>query len=384
MAAQRHARHSVACGLAAAWARTAHRRMRVQLLRPEEMDAGHLAAWRRLLEADPVLASPFLRPEFARHVAAVRPDAFVAIATEGAEPAAFLTFQRRGQRAQPLAGGLSDCQAFVAAPGWRCDAPALLRAMGIARLDVTRLLASQAHLATWQTEAMDAPLIRLDAGFDAYARERRAAGSNAVTQALSHARRLARQSGPLRFVPHDPDPRSLHQLIAWKRAQYGRERWGGALDPFARGWVVALLARIHAAQEPGFAGMLSTLWAGETMLAAHLGMRAEGRLHYWFPAYDPAQARLAPGRILLLEMIRHAASAGIDAIDLGAGEEGYKRRFANDAVPLVAGTIGASGRALWQARAWRAASALARHVPLGGGRRASEWFFRRDWERQHA
>jgi CelD/BcsL family acetyltransferase involved in cellulose biosynthesis len=358
--------------------------MRVHVVRPQEMEAGHLAAWRRLLDADPALASPFLRPEFARHVAAVRTDVAVAIVTEGTEPVAFLGFQRRGRRAQPLAGGLSDCQAIVAAPTWRCDTPALLRAMGVVRLDVTRMLATRDHLAAWRTAAMEAPLIRLGSGFDAYAQERRAAGSNVVTQALSHARRLARELGPLRFVPHDPDPRSLQRLVAWKRAQYGRERWGGALDPFARDWVVALLERIHAAQEPGFAGMLSTLWAGDTLLAAHLGMRAHGLLHYWFPTYDPAQARLAPGRILLLEMIRHAAASGIVAIDLGAGEEGYKRRFANAAVPLAAGIAGSSPVALWQARAWRAASSVARHVPVGGGRRAAEWFFRRDWERQHA
>lgn len=358
--------------------------MRVSVLRPEEMDADHVAAWCRLLDADAMLASPFLRPEFACHVAAVRPDAFVGIVTEGAAPCAFLAFQRRGRLAQPLAGGLSDCQALIAAPAWQCDPPALLRAMGIARFDFTRMLAARHHLAASRTEHLDSPLIRLDAGFDGYAQERRAAGSNVVTQTLSHARRLARQLGPLRFVPHDADPRTLQRLVAWKRAQYARQRWGGALDPFARGWAVALLERIHAAQQPGFAGMLSTLWAGDTMLAAHLGMRAHGVLHYWFPTYDPAQARLAPGRILLLEMIRHAPAAGIAVIDLGAGEEDYKRRFANAVVPLAAGAAGSSAAALWQARAWRAASSLARHVPVGGGRRAAEWFFRRDWERQHA
>lgn len=358
--------------------------MRVTLLRPQEMDAAQRAAWRRLQGADPALASPFLGPDFAAHVAAVRPDALVAMATEDDLPRAFLALQRQGRLARPLAGGLSDVQAIVAAPAWRCDLPALLRAIGIARLDFTRMLAARLPPGAWQAEALDAPLIRLEGGFDAYQQERRAAGSNAVTQALSHARRLARQMGPLRFVPHDPDPRTLRQLIAWKRVQYARERWGGALDPLARPWALALLERIHAAREEGCAGMLSTLHAGETLIAAHLGLRAGGLLHSWFPAYDPALARLAPGRILLLEMIRHAAPTGITTIDLGAGEEGYKRRFANDAVALAAGAAGSSTAALWRPRAWHAAAALARRVPLGGGRRAAEWLFRRDWERQHA
>jgi CelD/BcsL family acetyltransferase involved in cellulose biosynthesis len=350
-------------------------RNELRLLHPDRLTGADLATWSRLQDADPAFASPFLRPEFAQAVGAVRDDVVVAAIGPAAAPEAFLAFQRRGRIGLPVGGGLSDCQAIVATPGWRCDGLALVRALGLARLDVTRLLVARAGVVPAQGSLIAAPLIRLGAGFEAYARARRAAGSQAVVQTLSHARRLERALGPLRFVPHDPDPRALHCMIAWKRAQYALPRWGGALDPLARPWAVALLERVQATQMAGFAGVLSTLWAGETLVAAHLGMRSRSLLHWWFPAHDPAQAKLAPGRILLLEVIRHAAEAGLAGIDLGAGEEGYKRRFADAEVELVAGAI---GPAPWHHRVPDAAAALARRVPP-----VAEWLFRREWRRLH-
>jgi CelD/BcsL family acetyltransferase involved in cellulose biosynthesis len=350
-------------------------RNELRLLRPDQMTARDLAAWSRLQEADPALASPFLRPEFAEAVGAVRDDVVVAAFGPEDSPQAFLGFQRRGRIGLPLGGGLSDCQAIVATPGWRCEGAALVRALGLARLDVTRMAVARGGVVPAHGRLSAAPLIRLGCGFEAYARARRAAGSQALVQAHSHARRLERALGPLRFVPHDPDPRLLHRLITWKRVQYARPRWGGALDPLARPWAVALLERVQATQTAGFAGMLCTLWAGDTLVAAHLGLRSRSLLHWWFPAHDPAHAKLAPGRILLLEAIRHAAQAGLAGIDLGAGEEGYKRRFADAEVTLVAGTVGPISL---RRRAADAAADVARRVPA-----AAEWMFRREWHRLH-
>jgi CelD/BcsL family acetyltransferase involved in cellulose biosynthesis len=286
---------------------------------------------------------------------------------------------------RPVGGGLSDCQAVVAAPGWSFDARALIRGAGLSVYSFTQLRAEQRPFAPFHRNLTGSPVIDLTGdGFDAYARERRAAGRNAVTQAVSHARRLALQLGPLRFVMHDPDPRSLHRLIEWKRQQYRRDRWGGALDVFSHRWAVELLERAHAAQAEGFGGVLSALWAGDRMVAAHMGLRSSTVLHYWFPAYDGAHAKLAPGRILLLEMIRGAAAAGVRRIELGAGDEGYKDRFANGAIPVAAGFVGSPSLSLWSRRLWHAAEAIARRVPVAlGGRRADELFFRVEWERNH-
>lgn len=359
--------------------------MRVILLRPQELAGGQLAAWRRLQEGNPALASPFLRPEFTQLVAAVRRDVIAAVVEQDGEERAFFAFQRRRRVGRPVGGGLSDCQAIVAAPGWDCDARALVRAAGLSVYAFTHMRADQCPFVPFHRQVVESPLIDLgEGGFEAYAQERRAAGRNVVTQTMSHARRLERQLGPLRFVMHDPDPRSLHRLIEWKRHQYRQDRWGGPLDLFSHRWTVELLERVHAARTEAFGGVLSTLWAGNAMVAAHMGMRSSTVLHYWFPAYDPAHAKLAPGRILLLEMIRGAAAAGIRRIELGAGGEGYKSRFANGSVPVAAGFVGSPSLPLWGRRLWQAAEAVARRVPIGrGGRRADEMFFRAEWKRNH-
>jgi CelD/BcsL family acetyltransferase involved in cellulose biosynthesis len=358
--------------------------VQVTLLRPHELADGQLAAWGRLQESNPALASPFLRPEFTRLVAAVRPDVIAAVVEQDGDERAFFAFERRRNIGRPVGGGLSDCQAVVAAPGWNCDARALVRAAGLSFYTFTQMRADQRPFVPFHRKIAASPLVELgEGGFEAYARERRAAGHNVVIQTMSHARRLERQLGPLRFVMHDPDPRSLHRLIEWKRHQYSQERWGGPLDLFSHRWTAELLERIHATRSEGFSGVLSTLWAGSTMVAAHMGMRSSTVLHYWFPAYGPTHAKLAPGRILLLEMIRAAAAAGVSRIELGAGDEGYKSRFANSSVPVAAGFVGRPSLALWGRRLWHTAEAVARRVPIGRGRRADELFFRAEWKRNH-
>ncbi len=359
--------------------------MRVSVLRPQELAGDQLAAWRGFQAGNPALASPFLRPEFAQLVATVRHDVVAAVIERDGVECGFFAFQRCRRVGRPVGGGLSDCQAIIAAPGWDCDARALTRASGLAVYNFTNMRADQRPFVPFHRHVLESPIIDLTSGgFEAYAEGRRAAGRSVVTQTLSHARRLERQLGPLRFVMHDPDARSLHRLVEWKRHQYRQDRWGGPLDVFSHRWTIELLELIHAAQTREFSGVLSALWAGDTMVAAHMGMRSSTVLHYWFPAYDAAHAKLAPGRILLLEMVRAAAAAGIRSVELGAGGEGYKSRFANAAVSVAAGFVGSPSVPLWGRRLWHAAENVARRVPIArGGRRADELFFRAEWERNH-
>ena len=66
-----------------------------------------------------------------------------------------------------------------------------------------------------------------------------------------------------------------------------------------------------------------------------------GRIwHWWIPAYDPDSSRHSPGAILLLEMVRAAASAERhQVIDLGKGVQLYKTRFANAEIMMTAGLV---------------------------------------------
>ena len=48
----------------------------------------------------------------------------------------------------------------------------------------------------------------------------------------------------------------------------------GALDIFTREWVLETVRRVHQASGECFGGVLSALYAGDDLVAAHLGLRS--------------------------------------------------------------------------------------------------------------
>ena len=85
--------------------------------------------------------------------------------------------------------------------------------------------------------------------------------------------------------------------------------------------------------------MLSTLHFGDTLVAAHFGLRSGTVLHWWFPVYDPAFAGFAPGWIMLRELAMAAPELGLDRIDLGRGDDEYKRRARTGEIEVAAGDV---------------------------------------------
>ena len=76
----------------------------------------------------------------------------------------------------------------------------------------------------------------------------------------------------------------------------------------------------HLLVTPGggdFQGVLSGLYIGEKLVAAHFGMRSRRVLHWWFPAYDPELGKYSPGAQLLLELSR--AAVYVPPIGAGTG-----------------------------------------------------------------
>ena len=101
----------------------------------------------------------------------------------------------------------------------------------------------------------------------------------------------------------------------------------------------AALERIHTTQSDGCAGRLSLLYAGDRLVAGHMGMRSRTVWHYWFPAYDRETARYSPGLILLLKMAQACEELGLRTIDLGTGITLYKKRLMNTSVPVAEGSV---------------------------------------------
>jgi CelD/BcsL family acetyltransferase involved in cellulose biosynthesis len=158
----------------------------------------------------------------------------------------------------------------------------------------------------------------------------------------------------------------LAVLMRWKADRYGQ---AGYADVFGIPWARRLIQRVHATQMAGFTGVLSLLWAGNEMAAAHLGIRSGHVWHSWVVSYAPAFARYSPGLLLYWKMAEAAGSIQVRRIELGGGNYPYKRMLANAATTVDAGAVdrvpGIAMTRRWQAAAgqWvRASPGLRPHA----------------------
>jgi CelD/BcsL family acetyltransferase involved in cellulose biosynthesis len=298
--------------------------------------ASDLARWSELQGATPLYRSPFFRPEFTLAVARIR-DVRVAVVEDAGSVVGFLPYEvGRRRHGRPVGRPFSDYHGPVLDDAAALDARELVRACGLATLSFDHLPAGIGAFAPHVWSQGASPYLDLTDGFDPEAAGRRAPSD--IRGALRKARKLAREVGPLRFVAHSDDPDLLAQTIAWKRRQYAET---GVTDVLADATGRELLGHVHAAQESGFAGVLSVLHAGDQVAALHLALRSSGVLHSWFPAYNPELHRYSPGLVLLLELAGAAPALGIRELDFGKGEARYKLALATGAVPLQEGCVGA-------------------------------------------
>lgn len=309
--------------------------MTVEIIAPHELDAGLVATWNRLQAANDDLRSPFFSPAFCRIVGAVRPDLRIAVIRDAGEVCGLFAFHRqRFGRLAPLAGQISDYHGIVGASG-PGGIGAILRAADAQAYDFNHVPVSQTGFAGQAFRRTASPRIDLSDGFEAWRAGRRAK-TGAIKDVERRARKLAREVGPLRFVANDTSPEAWASLLDWKRAALAAVGVEFILDrPWARGAAEAI--RDH--DSPGFAGMTSTLWAGDRLAAVHFGMRSARAWHWWFPAYNAELGRYSPGLALIMHALRHAEAMGIDELDFGRGSERYKTEFANGHRALCEGSV---------------------------------------------
>lgn len=75
---------------------------------------------------------------------------------------------------------------------------------------------------------------------------------------------------------------------------------------------------------------VTVLTAGDTFLAAHLGVCDQRTVHLGITAYSEDHARHYPGKILILKLGTLLATTGFFTFDLTPGGDGYKEQFANE------------------------------------------------------
>ncbi len=299
----------------------------------DQLDARDRQIWDELCRSQPSLASAFYTSRYAAAAAAAGCLARVAILERNGEPVAFLPFQfasswqRLLGAAEPVGGDLSDYFGLVASPDLQTEAVRLLKLSGLSSLLFTHLDESQLALGLTGERPETGLRIDLSAGASAYWAALRRTSKSLVRDTERREGKLIENHGPLRFDFQLADPHSaLDALIGRKRAQYART---GVGDVLSCDWQHRLLHQLAQSADPLCQGVMSELYAGDTWVASHFGLRHQGTLHYWFPVYNHELQPFSPGRLLLRQIILASERLGLTAIDRGAGDTPAKRDFAN-------------------------------------------------------
>jgi|GEM_PF-840034 len=197
-------------------------------------------------------------------------------------------------------------------------------------------------LSSIRVEAASSPAFTLPlaANFDSVARARRSARS--LQQIRRKRRRLEAAAGSFVFArARDPDTceRVIEKAI---RDRTERRRTSGIPSFFdvEGGTRFIRKAAMQGLDQPDGDCVLAVhyLQAGDVVVASYFGGSAGGHYSCFANAFDGSFEKYSPGEIILHELIRHLCEQGLQGMDLGVGEEHYKKLWC-DTLPLNAGTL---------------------------------------------
>jgi CelD/BcsL family acetyltransferase involved in cellulose biosynthesis len=311
--------------------------MRVSLIRPSELGRAEIASWHSMQLATASLANPFLSPEFAQAVGRVRPNAQIAVLTEGQSIVGFFPFERQGLgMGVPIGGRLSHYQGLIHALGIEWQPRELLKECRLSAWEFDNLIIDQQSFRPYHAAIGPSPIIDLSDGFDAYYSKVRMKAPRFCRELARKTRKLGREVGELRIVADSRDRNLLHTLVAWKSEQYRRAR---CADSFKQPWVVTLLEALLATCSSHASGLLSILYAGDQPVAGQFGLRTGNLLVGWYTAYDLRFAKYSPGLIHLKQMAGQLAASGIDVISMGKGAVRYTKNLKSHDMFVAEGIV---------------------------------------------
>ncbi|MBI3729512.1 MAG: GNAT family N-acetyltransferase [Burkholderiales bacterium] len=319
--------------------------MKFRLISAKELDAPLSARWaelrsQNLRSHNSIYDSPYYASAFTAIIANARGDARILVGEDAGLIVGVWPFHAMSSfRAVSIGDFLADYQGPTYEASLDLHIGEALSAMQCRYFAFNHMPSDLGKFSQYAWTQSQSHILDLTGGFDAYAQrltEKRDA--SLLKKVTTNERKLSKKFGELRFELQSVSDADFAALIAGKRDQFQRTV-GSEHDIFRLDWVTQVMDEIRAANTPDFAGMLSTLYAGDTLIAAHFGMRSSKVLHYWFPWYHTDFAEYSPGLILLAQCARHAAQIGIATIDLGRGDQAYKLRFATGAHQLCEGAV---------------------------------------------
>lgn len=313
----------------------------VETLHPSLLSDEAAALWRSLAAAQAGFTNPLLGPDFARAVGSVRDDARVAVIRRCGEILGFLAYHRRpGGVARPIGSPLSDYHGLVSRPGAELDLARVLRAADISVFRYNGLVDPNGVFEAASERTRTAYAIDLaDTTAEAYLEAVRAASPKKIKNYRRLDHKLEREVGPVRLAVEDASRAAFNQLIDWKREQLERT---GAHDFLRADWTRELMADLFALRKGDFRGLMLNLYAGDTLVAGHFGVRLGAVYHPWIASTNPALAAWSPGQIFFLRAIAAMPGLGLARYDLGPGHDHYKRAYGLDTTTLAEGSATAA------------------------------------------
>ena len=287
------------------------------------------AEWLRIWQGNPKIRSAFFHPEFTLVLGQTMRNVHVAVVVDRNEtPLAFFPFHKT---CREIGSALQICdfQGVISAPHFRFDARKLIKACGLRSLSFDHLLASDGVFFGFDEYREQSAAIDIGSGFDVYLSTISESGRRLFAKAATSERKVLKDLGQLRFEVDTSESDVMDAMHRWRAAKYGS----------VPVWVRDALNIFRDYRDTEFSGVLSSIYGGDKLLAAHFGIKSNGRLHWWFPAYNPTYANYGPGIQLLRKFLEQAGNAGVNWIDLGKGRQSYKERFGNVSIEVASGSV---------------------------------------------
>lgn len=294
------------------------------------------AAWLALRDGNPELESPYHHPDYHaavdRHFGPVQ----LTIYREDGLLRAVLPWQ--GKRfGRPSGAPFSDYQAVIG----EMPIEALLKSAPIGCFRFSAMPSDETSgIATSRCEISDPETWR-QAQNGSYRRHRK-----------SNARRIRKaedEVGERRTVFQSRDAHAYDTLMDWKTQKFSET---GKYNVLGSSGAKALLRALwDRGPEAPLRADMQVLYFGDRIAACDLGLTDGHVFHSWIIGYDPELTTYSPGIQLLEATVDAMPDLGYRIIDLGAGQQGYKRHYATHpryvydgviTVPSVSGWLSAS------------------------------------------
>ena len=321
---------------------------RVERVNWDDLDSPARTRWVELRQSQPEFSTPFFSLGFFDAVHAARGDVQVAMLYEDCRLIGMLPIHIIGKTAFPAGRFFNDAHNVVMADNSHLNWVWMLQQLGLRSYNFHALVGQVATKESFLVqETVQSFRADLSNGSEVFLRKMESEHATLRKQ-QQKTRKMSRELGEVTLELDCRDENLLQLAIAWKRKQYKRTK---ILDLFTPDWTRDLMWGLHQNGEREscscFAnsptrGLLSVLRAGHQVVAMHFGMVENGLLHYWFPVYDPTFSKYSPGTALFKEIAREAEAHGIHTIDMGYGEQPYKRKQTDRITSVRQGCVSGS------------------------------------------